>query len=430
VICLFPHCAYLSETSRMTAVYRALVARGASVCVATHGGTHEFYLREAGVPYRLLEPTMSPERCRRFVSEGAGQGPANQSFYSDDELRGEVAAQVRFFRQNGVKAVLTGFALTTLLSTRVAGIPLAASHAGSCVPPLFERGIMPAPSRNDPAWLDWLPEPWLRRLSNWAVQRLPIHCSGFNRVARELGVDGVPSFAALVLGDLTLVTDVPELVGISAADLAAWTPKRPASYRPQPKLRYVGPIFANEARPIPERVERFLAERGSAPVVYVALTSTDRQVVEASIRAVRKTGARVVAVSTVHELRILPDDGVCIEAFLPSLQLMPQVDLAVTAGGQGSVQTAMSGGTPLLGIPLQPEQDLNLHLIERQGAGKLLPLRLAGSVRMTEWARQMLHDPSYRRNARRVQALLSAVDGPGNAAELMLRLASGGIQAV
>ena len=49
MICLLPHCGYLSETSRMLAIRRALVARGARVCVATHGGTHERLLGELGV---------------------------------------------------------------------------------------------------------------------------------------------------------------------------------------------------------------------------------------------------------------------------------------------------------------------------------------------------------------------------------------------
>ena len=44
---------------------------------------------------------------------------------------------------------------------------------------------------------------------------------------------------------------------------------------------------------------------------------------------------------------------------------MPRVALAVTAGGQGSMQTAIAAGTPVLGIPLHPEQDLNVALLQR-----------------------------------------------------------------
>lgn len=46
-VCLLPHCGYLSETSRMLAIRRALLERGASVCLATHGGTHERLLQQS-----------------------------------------------------------------------------------------------------------------------------------------------------------------------------------------------------------------------------------------------------------------------------------------------------------------------------------------------------------------------------------------------
>ena len=38
-----------------------------------------------------------------------------------------------------VSAVVTGFTLTALLSSRLAGIPVVAEHAGSYLPPVFER---------------------------------------------------------------------------------------------------------------------------------------------------------------------------------------------------------------------------------------------------------------------------------------------------
>jgi UDP:flavonoid glycosyltransferase YjiC (YdhE family) len=133
----------------------------------------------------------------------------------------------------------------------------------------------------------------------------------------------------------------------------------------------------------------------------------------------------------VHELALQEQDGeLMIERFLPSCEVMPRVDLAVTAGGQGSVQTAMVSGTPLLGVPLQPEQDLNLHLIEQQGAGKAVALAEVGSESMTALVRQMLNAPSYREQAQRLSRMFAAVDGAGNAAELLIRLAANGVEAI
>ena len=134
-ICVLPHCGYLSETSRMLAIRAALLARGADVRVATHGGTHEQLLRQLGIPYDVIGPRMDDERSRRFVRDGPGIGAPHQSMWTDDEIRTYVKAEAAYFRDHRVSVAVTGFTLTALLSTRLAGIPLACEHAGAFVPP-------------------------------------------------------------------------------------------------------------------------------------------------------------------------------------------------------------------------------------------------------------------------------------------------------
>jgi len=60
---------------------------------------------------------------------------------------------------------------------------------------------------------------------------------------------------------------------------------------------------------------------------------------------------------------------------------MSDVGLAVIAGGQGSVQTALAAGVPFVGIPLQPEQDANVTFAQNQGAARLIPQNAAGQRR-------------------------------------------------
>jgi UDP:flavonoid glycosyltransferase YjiC (YdhE family) len=245
---------------------------------------------------------------------------------------------------------------------------------------------------------------------------------GFNRVARELGVEGIPSFAALLLGDLTLVTDVPEVFGVSREDVDGWRPRRAAAYREGARLRYVGPIYARFDMPIPERVELVLG--ADRPVVYVAITSSPPALVRAVVAALRPLGARLIIAASGHDLRDLESDTVTVEPLLPSHKIMPRVDLAVTAGGQGSVQTALASGVPLIGIPLQGEQDANVWLAQRQGAARLVPQRDAGTDTMTSAARELLADVAYRTNATRIARIYAAADGPGAAAAAIIELAS------
>ncbi len=425
MICLMPNCAYLSETSRMISIYKALRAAGAPAMVATHGGTHEKLLALENIPYEIVGPRWSEERCRRFVAEGPGIGPYNQSFYSADEMRTYARAEAELFRQRKVSAVVTGFTLTVLLSSRLAGIPVVAEHAGSYLPPLFERGLLPASSRSPLPVFEYMPRPLARWLQNKGAARLKIHLKTYNDIAKELGVEPIPSFPALLLGDLTLVTEAPEVLGVSEAEMLAWRPTGGA-YRPSTRLEYTGPIFAELDMPVPEAVERALTGKG--PKVYVAITSSEPGLVRKAIKEAAAAGSRVIVAGTVHELGDLAGNDVIVAGVLPSHKIMPRVDLAVTAGGQGSVQCAMAAGTPLIGIPLQPEQDCNVHFVEQQGAARLLPMRDVGNGRLTALARQMLAEPAYRTAARRIAAAYARRDGPKLSAEAIVRFVSSDVR--
>lgn len=424
MICLLANCCFLSETSRMLELHRALVARGAQVCVATHGGVHEQLLREEGVAYDVLGEGFDAERCARFVRSVPGLGPPGQSMWTDDEIRTLVATEATYFADRGVRVAVTGWILTALLSTRLAGIPLVTEHAGAFLPPLFERGLLPAPSARMGIPLErWLPDAVRRRMFNARVDRLDLYTGAFNRAADELGVIGVPSFPALLLGDLTLVTDVPEVLGVSRADVDGWTPRRPDRYRPGTRLRYSGPMFARMSAAIPERVAGFLAT--SQTVVYVAITSSTADLVREVVTALRPLHARILVAGTVHDLEDLEDEQVMVGGVLPSHAILPQVDLAVGAGGQGTVQSALAAGVPLIGIPLQPEQDANVVLAQRAGAARLVALRDAGTERMTHTASAVLGDTRHRDAARRIKDVFAQVDGSGAGAEAIIGLARG-----
>lgn len=417
MICLMPMCAYLSETSRMLQIYKALVARGAAVRVATQGGVHEERLRAEGIPYDIVGPHMSAARGAQYVRDNAGIGDPRQSMYSDEEMRAYVAAEVDYFRANGIRGVITGFTLTALLSTRVAGIPVITEHAGAFLPPLFERGLLPAASNSQVPIFKYMPDWLARTIQNKRVASLKLYLSGFDRLADNLGVDRIPSFPALILGDLVLVTEAPEVYGVSESEMESWRPKNDA-YWASTRFRYTGPLFAELDLPVPDYIENILV--GPGPIVYVAMTSVSASLVRRVVREVAGSGANVIVAGTVHDLGDLEGPRVTVGGVLPSHKIMPRVDLAVTAGGQGSVQCAMAAGTPLIGIPLHWEQDANVHFVQQQGAARLLPIRQVDR-RLGEFVREMLSDTKFRDAARRIQSIYARLDGPDLCASAILQ---------
>lgn len=415
IVCM-ANCAYLSETSRMIAIYRALRSAGAAVTMATHGGSHLQVIRDAGIEHTLLEPIVTDERSRRLIADGPGIGPPSQSTWTDDEIRQSVAAERTYFTTSGARAVVTGFQLTTLLSSRLAGIPTVTSHAGSWVPPVFDRGLLPPMDVGAPWIARFLPARLGRAFANAGPYRYKGYLGGFNRVAAELSVEPVPSFAALLCGDLTLVTEAPEVLGIPPAEMAAWRPRGPG-LRPSTRMRYAGPLYAQLDFPISDRAEAMLS--GPGPVAYVALTSSSQDLVRAVVRGVRAAGARALVASTVHQLADLEDADVVVEPFLPSHRIMPRVDLAVIAGGQGSVQTALASGIPFVGVPLQPEQQWNVHVAVQAGAARAVPAR-AVATKLAGAVAALLRDREAGAAARRIAQVYARIDGAARAAEEIL----------
>jgi hypothetical protein len=89
MICLLPNCCFLSETSRMLEIYRALREREGSpagapgtagIKVVTHGGPYESLLRAAGVPYDVLGPDVG-------AGWSPGRGPGRSCRQASDSPR-------------------------------------------------------------------------------------------------------------------------------------------------------------------------------------------------------------------------------------------------------------------------------------------------------------------------------------------------------
>ena len=419
MIALFPHCGFLSETSRMLAIAQALRARGEAVAIATHGGPYTRVLEASGLPWTLLPPVMDDARCRQYIDGVVAIGKPGGRLQGRDELRASVASEVDFLRRCGARMAVIGFTLSLYLSSRVAGVPLATSHGGSYIPMVFERGLAPTPTQSPVPGLDWLPAVVQRWMANHGAPRMKHPVAFLNEVADELGVEHVPSLAALMCGDLTMVTDVPEVLGIPADELAAWRPNGHPAYRPGTRLQYTGPLFATLDLPLPDDVRPLLD--GCRPTAYVVLNSSTPEFIRRVVAGVRAAGVRVIVGATIHELGDLAAEGeVVVAGLLPSHRVMPLVDLAVIMGGQGSVQTAMCSGTPYLAFPLHPEQELNVALGVRHGMALALGPRRLSAEQVAAAVRRIVGEAGFKAAARRVQQHYAGIDGAARAADALI----------
>ncbi|KAF4519851.1 UDP-glycosyltransferase-08 [Ephemera danica] len=93
--------------------------------------------------------------------------------------------------------------------------------------------------------------------------------------------------------------------------------------------------------------------------------------------------------------------------WLPQQDILahPNVKLFITHGGLLSAQEAAFHGVPLVGIPVFGDQMLNMRKAELGGFGVMVELKNVSKSSLLWAINKVVHDPSYRREARRRAAV-------------------------
>jgi UDP:flavonoid glycosyltransferase YjiC (YdhE family) len=419
IIC-FPHFYYLSEVTRLVEIGLSLLRMGQDVTFFSHGGTYEYIAREAGFEVVDIAPAMSPARAAEYMAFNRGEkgNPFRDSFFTYEELQAYVPSEADAFRQANADAVLIGWNLPSYLSAPLAGIPIIVQQPGSFTAPFFDRNM----GVFQPAILGAARHLKLNWLINWWLPRTKIWLTPFNRMAESLGLPQWKSTLDLMVGDLTLVMDTPQIMGIAPDELHTYRPKHPSFFHRLPVYRYGGPCYAR----LPGGIPASVAEHFNTPLpkLYCAMgVSGSPRVLSEIIKIVTSLDVQSVIVTTT----ILPEqDGKSAERVLltqhaPAHLVNPLADIAITHGGAGTVQTAIHSGTPLVGVPMHLEQTGNLSLVTRQGAGCMLSKWDLNQHSLGCALEKILTDSTMRDNMLRLKSLQDEVDGPAIAAGEILK---------
>ena len=232
----------------------------------------------------------------------------------------------------------------------------------------------------------------------------------FHQVAKANGVSLPQGVFAGLTADLNLIASAPHL-------LPRWL-EMPEGHR------VVGPVYAHLPGEVPEFVSDLAA--GPKPLVYFAVGSSgNRDLVLDVLRGLGRADCQVLAPVRSHlhpeDLETLPLN-VHVTDWIPAHQLGDAVDLAITHGGEGTVQTSCAQGWPFIGIPLQFEQRFNVQRCAAFGSARLVSQKEARATDWTALVREALADEVMRSRARRMAELMEGLDGPGRAAEAICEL--------
>ncbi len=414
IVC-FPHFYYLSEASRLVEIGKALRGMGQDVVFFSHGGVYEYVAQEQGFEVISVLPTMSPQRADEYKAFNRAErgNPFKDSFFSYEELQAYVRSEADALREEGADAVLIGWNLPSYLSVQLAGIPIVVQQPGPFTAPFFDRkmGVF-VPSIV--GWLRHLPMAWF---VNWFIPRTKLWLAPFNRLATDLGLPQYKSLLDMMAGDLTLVMDTPEILGITPEELENYTPRHPEYFHRPPRYRYGGACYAKLPGAVPQQVvEHFESSRTK---LYCGMgVSGSPRVLRDVIDIISDLDLQALIVTTTildEEVKSL-SDRVLLMPHVPAHLVNSLADIALTHGGAGTVQTAIYSATPLVGVPMHLEQAGNLSLVTRHGAGIMLSRQDLTRRKLGGALEQLVSDASFGQNMLRLKELQDRVDGAANAA--------------
>ena len=126
------------------------------------------------------------------------------------------------------------------------------------------------------------------------------------------------------------------------------------------------------------------------------------------------------AICTLEEAKAYAEAGsnsYITDAFVPALSVNELADVVVSHGGQGTVQTALTCGTPIVGVAMQLEQQVNLDNVGAKGAGIRIPAHRWTVSNIQAAVRNVLADRRYLEYARRLQQSVRRANGKKSSAE-------------
>ena len=278
----------------------------------------------------------------------------------------------------------------------------------ACFPPLIQDDRIP------PFCFSWgAGKSWLSRLRNragfWLLSRIaaPIF-SAVNHQRRAWGLKPFKhSTDALSL--LAQITQLPAALEYEVGD------------RP-PILHYTGPFVDPRQRP---HVEFEWNRLDGRPLVYASLGTLQNGAQEV-FRLIADACARLPVQLVIslgggldpEQLGVLSGDPLVVK-YAPQLEIVKRAAAVITHAGLNTTLESLAEGVPLVCIPLGNDQPGVAARVAARGAGLVVSRRRLNAKRLTSAVNAVLNDEQYRSAARKVQASMLQMDGPGRAADIV-----------
>lgn len=292
--------------------------------------------------------TISPGQFARALAHGS-------PIFNASDYERYVAEDLELIARLRPDVVVGDFRLSLAISARVARVPYVNVSNAYWSPYARVRQVIPeitlariAGARVGQAVFDWV------RGIGYAVHVLPA-----NRIRKKHGLAPLPlDFRyALADGDVTLYSDVPEIISMGPL---------PATHV------FAGPIPWSPPVGLPE----WWTRASAAPrdrIVYVSLGSSGPPGVFTKVLAALASSPVTVIAASVKPLdpALVPANAF-VAPLLPGDQAASLAAAVVCNGGSPTSYQGLTAGRPIIGLATNTDQFLNMAAVEDAGCGKLL----------------------------------------------------------
>jgi len=396
-----PETINIAETTRMVEI--AKLIRNRYNCIfAGYSDEYSFIIKDAGFEFIPLSPWLTKEKTEHLWKVDRMESFADP--FTEDELDERVKNEIALIKSKNVEAVIMGFTLSYAISARVSKVPLIYFMPFPLTEPFLKNKLAGVPDDFYRGIVKLIPEGLLTGIINLWFLKTRLWIKPFNKVCRKFGIAPIGRLVKLYQGDYNMITDIPELTGV---------PELPENWF------YVGFMFAKLEGSIPDIMKTIPKDK---PLIYCSMgSSANRDVLKIVIEAFSDIDCYVISPMKKHldamELKI--PENVYVTDWLPAHLVNPMATIAVIHGGQGTVQTAVSSGTPFIGIGLQPEQEANIDLIVKQGSARRIRKHELSARRLKKEILGLLGDTAAFENAKKLSVSAKSRDSNEHIIELL-----------
>ena len=371
----------LAHVGRALALARIAHDAGFDVtlaCDPRYGG----FLRD--LPFEAREiASIAPEAFMRALARGS-------PLYSSDTLERYAGDDLALIDRVRPDAVVGDFRLSLSVSARVAGVRyvnVTNAYWSPWARPDFHVPSIPLARR--------APLPVAQALFSLARPlAFAVHAMPMNRVRRRHGLAPLRADVRHVYcdGDLTLYADVPDLVPLAGAP---------------PTHRFIGPVLWSPPVVPPPWWHEVLA--GDAPIYVTLGSSGAAERLPAVVDALRSLGRPLVVATAGRSADVREDRQVRVADYVPGDAIAARACVVVCNGGSPTAYQALVHGVPVVGLPGNLDQFLNMSAVARAGAGVMLRADRLDEEALRAAVARALAEPGMREAAARIARQAAAL---------------------